>query len=88
MVASDVTKDDPSKEGQGHQYVLKGLDKAKKYTFVTRACLSELDVCSDPMEDAGCTQPARIPPKLHVLPSTFTYSFFSMFNRAICAKLQ
>ncbi len=56
------TKEDSTKTCKGEQCDLIGLEHAKKYTVVSRACLSEEDACSDPVEAATWTKPTRIPP--------------------------
>ncbi len=57
-----TTKEDSTKTCRGLQCELSGLDHAKMYTVVSRACLAEANACSDPVEAATWTKPTRIPP--------------------------
>ncbi len=61
-----TTKEDPSKSCEGEQCTLSGLGHAKKYTVESRACLTEPNACSDPVEDATWTKPTRMILYLHL----------------------
>ncbi len=54
-----TTTEDSQKTCQGLNCVLNELEPAKKYTVVSKACLTETDGCSDPVEDVTWTKPTR-----------------------------
>ncbi len=54
-----TTTEDSQKTCQGLNCVLNGLEPAKKYTVVSKACLTEADGCSVPVQDIAWTKPSR-----------------------------
>ncbi len=54
-----TTTEDSGKTCPGQNCVLNGLEHAKRYTVVSKACLTEIDGCSDPVEDVTWTKPTR-----------------------------
>ncbi len=54
-----TTTEDPGKTCRGQNCVLNGLEHAKRYTVVSKVCLTEADGCSDPVEGVTWTKPTR-----------------------------